>query len=724
MANAVLDYIGLNLSKIPKKIYSTKPEYKISKSFDNSNLYKVYKKISAKEVEILISNTDRTTDIKERYITSLPLQEYIKEEKENFLHLAENACVDEIKNIEELQQQFSEKIPYFIKYDKNYLWQIYYSKEENKYFMLFPANEGETDVLFYLIKQKLAKEDTKIYVPICKEECSDEFFGAKKISDIENYIWGFTKEWPAIYEVVDDKYKMHITGKTKVQENFSSDYRIEINNKDEAIATYSLLKALFILTAETKNIYKFNPQIDKKGRLVFAYNEKVIDIKNIQEFITSETAKQQNMKYKLKKEIEADNKKIEKLKEIIRKQNEVYSKQEKQIVMFMDCKKSFLKRVRFFLKNNKKAFAVNKSMIKNIKAEVEKTERSENFEIAENEDNLDVSKMFTITDLVQTALETKKVLNEERTLQADIKAYKLKEENLNHKIENAQVYLDEIEKHKKSLFEFWKFTNKDNQNTLQQGQKEEKEEKKRASFILEEDLPEFAQKIDAMQRQKLSIEECNAIFVAKYLLPAINSVVTKSDTYIIDEEFEKLKENYKVEDRFENIFGGINDDSTNIKVLNNKKHRESHKSLYSILRFNETTTLDDFKEILREYGTLLNEAYQKIVSTHDMPIYYSKRNKGYIIANIDPYKLLEDPEVDKIYKMHTSQDLHLIYLTNIIFYDNYNRTLPLGMDESTEIILKVGENKKIGETSINILMQNDLFNAEVRKIKVIKEERR
>ena len=158
--------------------------------------------------------------------------------------------------------------------------------------------------------------------------------------------------------------------------------------------------------------------------------------------------------------------------------------------------------------------------------------------------------------------------------------------------------------------------------------------------------------------------------------------------------------------------------------MNNKKHRESHKSLYSILRFNETTTLDDFKEILREYGTLLNEAYQKIVSTHDMPIYYSKRNKGYIIANIDPYKLLEDPEVDKIYKMHTSQDLHLIYLTNIIFYDNYNRTLPLGMDESTEIILKVGENKKIGETSINILMQNDLFNAEVRKIKVIKEERR
>lgn len=44
-------------------------------------------------------------------------------------------------------------MPFFIKYDDNYLWQIFYSTEDKKYYMLFPAKEGKTSVLFYLIKK-------------------------------------------------------------------------------------------------------------------------------------------------------------------------------------------------------------------------------------------------------------------------------------------------------------------------------------------------------------------------------------------------------------------------------------------------------------------------------------------------------------------------------------------------------------------------------------------
>ena len=99
-----------------------------------------------------------------------------------------------------------------------------------------------------------------------------------------------------------------------------------------------------------------------------------------------------------------------------------------------------------------------------------------------------------------------------------------------------------------------------------------------------------------------------------------------------------------------------------------------------------------------------------------MDVYYAKRNKGFILGDIDPYKLLKDPNVDKLYKMKVDGNTHLIFLSNCIFYENQNKTLPLGMDEETSIITKVGE--------INILFEEDLFNAKVRTIRIMKEEKR
>ena len=49
---------------------------------------------------------------------------------------------------------------------------------------------------------------------------------------------------------------------------------------------------------------------------------------------------------------------------------------------------------------------------------------------------------------------------------------------LSKKIENAELYIKEIEKHKKSIFEFWKFTNKDEKNQLSEGISKIEEDKK------------------------------------------------------------------------------------------------------------------------------------------------------------------------------------------------------------------------------------------------------
>ena len=45
MSETILDYIGLNLNRISKNIKGKKPQYNTAKAFDNSALYKVYKKI-------------------------------------------------------------------------------------------------------------------------------------------------------------------------------------------------------------------------------------------------------------------------------------------------------------------------------------------------------------------------------------------------------------------------------------------------------------------------------------------------------------------------------------------------------------------------------------------------------------------------------------------------------------------------------------------------------
>ena len=42
----------------------------------------------------------------------------------------------------------------------------------------------------------------------------------------------------------------------------------------------------------------------------------------------------------------------------------------------------------------------------------------------------------------------------------------------------------------------------------------------------------------------------------------------------------------------------------------------------------------------------------------------------------------------------------------------------------TEVIMKVGENKKVSETTINLVIEKDLFNVEVKKIRMIEEEKR
>ena len=55
-----------------------------------------------------------------------------------------------------------------------------------------------------------------------------------------------------------------------------------------------------------------------------------------------------------------------------------------------------------------------------------------------------------------------RVINQTRNINQDIKALEMSIDRLSKKIDNARRYIEEIEEHKKSIFEFWNFVNKDN----------------------------------------------------------------------------------------------------------------------------------------------------------------------------------------------------------------------------------------------------------------------
>ena len=149
------------------------------------------------------------------------------------------------------------------------------------------------------------------------------------------------------------------------------------------------------------------------------------------------------------------------------------------------------------------------------------------------------------------------------------------------------------------------------------------------------------------------------------------------------------------------IFGGLVEDKTKIKAINNIKHREIEKNKYKVLNINSETDIKDYTENLEEYMKLIREALNKIQSPYDMSIYgvtTKKAIEGINILSINPIDAIKDELNTKknkilIYKVNIKENTPAVFYTNIIFYDNFNKTLPLGMNLSTEVLLDTNKLK-------------------------------
>ena len=741
-----LEYIGLNLEEIPETLKLVENLYFQPKAGVDEKKYKQYKFVSPKEIEILLSPTNRLEDIKEKYAKAEPLAVYLdskneenKEKYETFLRMLEEVKIEDIEKIEQEQQAINKKIPFKIRYTGNYLWQIYYSETSEKYFMIVPTEDKDYSTFFYVLKKQIEKKKAgKIFVPICNADYSRELLNKTEIQSLENYLWTFTKDWPSIYEVYDknDKASLQIIGETEVYGKIKSQYKVKLSNKIEATKFFKLAKALFILQSEIPHYYKFTTQINKEGSLEFYFNNDLLTYDDLSDWLNDE--------YKKLIEIEKENIKQNKEMQInlktLQKQTEEleteYISKEKQISTYLECKKTFFGKVKYYFKYSGKK---SKNKPKNNKEKVNVEE------IEEEKQEEKIKKQYTIDELIQKGKNAYEQETKLKNNKMDFNAIKLKNINLVKKIENATAYINEIDSHKKSIFEFWKYTNKDEIKELAEAEEIQEPIKTHSKiFDYKEDFEDFGITMDKIQKKVLTKDELDSIYLATTnQIEVINKLKTDSITVKELEEYLKqikkdLQEDKSItEEEAIDIFGGLAEDTRKITKLANKSHREQPKNKYSILRISKSLKTIEYKAELNEIISTIEKTINKISLGQNLSGYKwipedeNIDTNEFNIFNLDVEKEIESAIKESVtgkinlYKMNFEKGIKAVAFSNCIYYDNQNKTLPEGMDLDTRILANILDtditllNKKVIRVGILENENDDLSKLIIKTINLL-----
>ena len=483
---------------------------------------------------------------------------------------------------------------------------------------------------------------------------------------------------------------------------------------------YKLLKAMFILQTELPHYFEFKTDVTDTGEIVF------LDENNLMEYV--KMPKWINEKYRLGriknrdfiKLIRENRGKLQKLKQQAAEQEIEYLAKEKQISTFLECKKTFFGKFKYYFKYNKKK---SKKKMRQTE-EVEEIDSSIQVETRTARKRPPVKKKkrkenYTIEELIEVYQACEARENQLKDLMMDINALKLKNKNMKKKIENATLFIEEIDSHKKSIFEFWKYSNKDEVAALAEGEEEEVTliKKVTKAFDYIEDIENFGKVMDKVQRAKLSKEEFDGIYVASTdMLEILNKI--KNNEVLpreIEANLREMKrqardEKTLLEDDFD-IFGGMAQDSTKISTIANKKHRELPKDKFNILDISKNTKPIGYKMTLEQIVGNIKNALEKVVVSEDLPVYLASTEEmlsvnDFNVFNINPEKEIQEimtqklmlqrnitQKVDNIYlfKLNLKRGMHAISFTNSVFYDNQNKTLPIGQDLSTKILVDMSK---------------------------------
>lgn len=698
-----LEYIGLDLENIPEFLeqgFNFRP----LRVYENKT-YRVYKHIPVNKIKILLTPANRLESANKKYSTASTIYPYLCPEKEEdilkhtvFLKMLNDMDISKIEDIGDEQEKFKENIPFKVKYNNNYLWQVFYSEEDDEYFMLFSTEDTNTSAFFYLLKEQIKcmqnGEESTIFAPVANLEYSREYLKKSEFLDIEKYLWLFTKEWPFTYEVYDisGEKSIQIVGNTVVYEKIKSNYKIIFNTKDEANKFYKLLKALFILQTELPHYYNFETKISSNGGLEFLRNTKLVTYDNLSNMMREEYKKAAESLKNTELEKNNAEEKLKELNKEFTKDNQEYRLLEKRLTTYLECRKTFLGKVRYFFKGRKK---------EKLKAVSEDDKKNEELKREEKKaiNIVQDKEFYTIEDVLVITKALQELSNEYKNIKLDLEALEHRSNSIKFKIENANQYMKEIENHKKSIFEFWKFANKDENLALNPGNesKEKPEPQKiEKTFDYEDDIDEIGIQFDKYQRKELDEEECDSIYIATTNVIKDINKIKQDNCNSLDESLELLKEEAQKEktlfstEEFD-IFGNISEDKTKIKSLGNSKHRENKKDKIQILDITKNTTVDEYVNTLKEALQRINKSLTKLKSIMDIDLYMTSdkvlNTDEFGVFAINPEHAInkeKNKEKINLYKIHIKEGMPITIFSNIIYYDNTNKTLPLGMDVTDE----------------------------------------
>lgn len=621
-----LNYIGLDLNNVPERLnFLQNINFRIHKNFNEKN-YKIYRYINVQDIEIFLTPTNRITDYTEKCAKALPIGAYLNSNTEEdiernveFLKLIKDLQLSDLQLLEDEQKKLNKNIPYSVAFSKDYLWQIYYSDISKKYFMLAPIKENDCSALFYVIKKQLENKNSKIYVPICYSNYSNAFLDKQQIEELEKDLCFFAKDWPLIYEVynIEDNASMQILGKANIYDAIKSEYKITLQEQGEAEDFYKLVKALFILETQLAHHYKFNIKLDRKGMLHFIFDNTEIGYQDLIPFVKKEYIKGLEMLIKAKETNINLDKKLKSLKMLSKELDGEYYEKEKQISTFLECKKSFFGRVRYFIKYKKVSIQTpTKPVI--AKEETGTLKYCERAEIKET---------YTIEELLTLYNTLDKEINSIKDFELDIEAINKRIDILRVKIKNANLYIKEIDEHKKSIFEFWKFTNKDEAKQLNKGVETEiKTKKLQKTFNYELDFEDLSKQMDRRERELFTKEETDSIHIATtQIIDDINAIINKQK--ITEKRLEEIKNQMQETNRINSfdIFGSTITSSDSVKTLGNIKHRENEKNLFTTLNINADTTLKEYTNTLKQILKNIEHSIEKYKNPIEMPIYKVRR---------------------------------------------------------------------------------------------------
>lgn len=238
---------------------------------------------------------------------------------------------------------------------------------------------------------------------------------------------------------------------------------------------------------------------------------------------------------KLKEELQE---KLNKIREESKKLDLEYLLRQKQIATYLEYKKTFFGKVKYYIK--RKEF-LKKDIIKKENKEKEENKK----DINDSVDNKYITQkkdIYNLEELVLISKQKQEKLEVVKNLKLDIDAGEIKNKNIQSKIKNAKLYIEEIDKHTKSIFEFWKFANKDKIDELPEPEQQDIRKIKKV-FDIEQDLEELEKQLDTKQRNILLKEETDSIFLTTTnILSDINSILNKEEIDIknkIKELFEE-----------------------------------------------------------------------------------------------------------------------------------------------------------------------------------------